>query len=670
MLALPLAGFGPAHRAYAATIDVTTFSDNLINNGDCSLREAIQAANNDSAVDACPAGSGADTIVLSAGTYMLAIPSAAGANENATGDLSIMSELTIDGIDSNTVGIDGGNLDRVFSIQPGANVTLRGFAVSDGASDANGGAIHVDRATLILDGITLANNTAAGSGGALYNDHGIVELYGGMRDNTTGGNGGAIDNDGGTVRINSAQFNNNVAGDNGGAISNNATLIVEKVWIHDNTATTHSGGAIYNTGAATITDSFIHNSYAVENGGNIYSGDAALSSLTISNTTIWRGLAEVSGGGVYNNGALMLSNVTVAENRADSGGGLYNAENTQKPLGLVNTTILSNTNETATPGAGILNTGSPILLKNTLLAFNEPLGNCAGSINSAGHNLSSDSTCSLTSTGDLAGTDPLVGPLEDNGGVILPYGGHTPTNALLPGSPAINGGTNVGCPAVDQRGLTRPHGPACDIGAFETNDVPRTADDTYTIDEDTLLAVSAPGVLSNDADPDNDVITTTLLTTPAHGTLTLSQSGALSYMPDPNYHGQDSFSYQVDDGDLISASATVTLTVNSVNDPPIAANDSASTRVDTNLSIPTAVLLSNDTDIEGDILTISGVHSSSARGGQVVLAGTQVVYTPPVHFRGVDSLIYTLSDGNGGTANATVTIMVEARTLYLPIALR
>ncbi|MCS7222228.1 MAG: choice-of-anchor Q domain-containing protein [Anaerolineae bacterium] len=81
---------------------------------------------------------------------------------------------------------------------------------------------------------------------------------------------------------------------------------------------------------------------------------------------------------------------------------------------------------------------------------------------SQGHNLSDDATCAawLTASGDLNHTDPRLGPLQDNGGP-------TPTHALLPGSPAINAGTNVGCPPTDQRGVPRPQGPRCDIGAFE-----------------------------------------------------------------------------------------------------------------------------------------------------------------------------------------------------------
>jgi large repetitive protein len=150
----------------------------------------------------------------------------------------------------------------------------------------------------------------------------------------------------------------------------------------------------------------------------------------------------------------------------------------------------------------------------------------------------------------------------------------------------------------------------------------------------------------------------------------LNQNGALSYTPTPNYHGQDSFSYLVSDGDLVSASTLVTLTIFHVNHAPIAANDTARTPIDTQLLLPIAVLLGNDSDHDGDPLTISDVRSNSARGGRVMLAGSDVVYTPPAHFSGVDSLIYILSDGAGGTANGTVTVTVGLRRLYLPAAHR
>ena len=83
---------------------------------------------------------------------------------------------------------------------------------------------------------------------------------------------------------------------------------------------------------------------------------------------------------------------------------------------------------------------------------------CSGAISSNGYNLASDSSCGLSGTADLSNIDPQLGPLQNNGGGTL-------THALLVGSPAIDSGS--GCPAVDQRGVARPFGPACDRGAYE-----------------------------------------------------------------------------------------------------------------------------------------------------------------------------------------------------------
>ena len=118
---------------------------------------------------------------------------------------------------------------------------------------------------------------------------------------------------------------------------------------------------------------------------------------------------------------------------------------------LTNVTFSSNVND------NLNNLVGAIWLKNTLMAD----GSCARNpVISLGNNLDSGSTCGLNATGDLTNTNPLLGPLQDNGGP-------TPTHALLPGSPAINAGTNRGCPPTDQRGVPRPQGPLCDIGAFE-----------------------------------------------------------------------------------------------------------------------------------------------------------------------------------------------------------
>ena len=105
------------------------------------------------------------------------------------------------------------------------------------------------------------------------------------------------------------------------------------------------------------------------------------------------------------------------------------------------------------------------------------------------------------------------------------------------------------------------------------NAPPVAIDDAYTLDEDTVLDVPAPGVLDNDTDPDSDTLTAAAATDPDHGTLVLTGDGALNYTPDTDYHGEDSFTYQACDPTAACATATVTLTVTSVNDPPVADPD-------------------------------------------------------------------------------------------------
>ena len=127
-------------------------------------------------------------------------------------------------------------------------------------------------------------------------------------------------------------------------------------------------------------------------------------------------------------------------------------------------------------GYGIFAVAGSVTLQNTVVANNSQFpdtpqrdpANCSGSVTSRGNNLDGDGTCSLTGPGDLSKVDPKLGPLAD-------YGGPTQTQALLPGSPAIDAGSNVDCPATDQRGFQRPRDgdgngtQVCDIGAFESD---------------------------------------------------------------------------------------------------------------------------------------------------------------------------------------------------------
>jgi len=156
-------------------------------------------------------------------------------------------------------------------------------------------------------------------------------------------------------------------------------------------------------------------------------------------------------------------------------------------------------------------------------------------------------------------------------------------------------------------------------------------------------------VTSNDTDIDGDYLTVTSATGAAHGTLSWS-GGTISYTPYPDYNGSDSFTYEISDGNGGTATATVSVTVNAVNDNPIAVDDVLVTDEDTSYTID---VTANDSDPDGDILTVTG-----ATGGRVTWSGGSITYTPDANFYGQDSFTYEVSDGNGGTASATVWVTV------------
>lgn len=191
------------------------------------------------------------------------------------------------------------------------------------------------------------------------------------------------------------------------------------------------------------------------------------------------------------------------------------------------------------------------------------------------------------------------------------------------------------------------------INVLPASDPIVAGEDTYSVNEDGTL--SGTTVLVNDYDPDGEPITAVLESGPANGNLTLNADGTFLYTPDANFHGTDSFTYRAMDMELaVSAPASVTITVVPVNDAPTLADDSGTLDEDDALTID---VLTNDSDIDGDTLTITGVTQGSV--GTVTFDGTTVHYTPNANVHGSDSFTYTVSDGRGGTATATVTITIN-----------
>lgn len=190
--------------------------------------------------------------------------------------------------------------------------------------------------------------------------------------------------------------------------------------------------------------------------------------------------------------------------------------------------------------------------------------------------------------------------------------------------------------------------------AVEVQNVPATAiDDAYAVDEDGALSVDAAGgVLVNDSDPGADTLTAVVVTPPASGSLTLNGDGSFSYTPVANFHGQVTFTYEVDDGTDTSAPATVTITIIPVNDVSIADSQSVSTDEDRGVDITLT-----GSDVDGDTLSYEIATGSSS--GALSGTGASWTYTPGADFHGADAFTFRVTDGALVSAEATVTITVN-----------
>ena len=185
------------------------------------------------------------------------------------------------------------------------------------------------------------------------------------------------------------------------------------------------------------------------------------------------------------------------------------------------------------------------------------------------------------------------------------------------------------------------------------NDAPAASADSATVAEDGNINVA---VLGNDSDPDGDVLSVASVTQGADGAVEINPDKTVKYTPAANYNGPDAFTYTVLDGNGGTAIGTVTVTVTSVNDAPVANADSATVVEDGNVNVS---VLGNDTDADGDTLTVTSV-TQGAHGAVVINPDKTVKYTPAANYSGPDTFTYTASDGNGGTATGTVTITVTS----------
>lgn len=424
----------------AAGIVVNSVEDNEVDDTDCTLREAIIAANTDSPYRGCPAGSGTDTITLPAETYTLEsqLP-------NITSQIIIEGNSTANTIIQasacNPITTPGECIPadyRVFRINTGSGLHIKQVTVRHG-KDILGGGIH-NFGTLIVENSSVTDNLAEEGGGiamsfglTVISENSIISNNQVLIPGSSGGWGAGVSNYQGILFIeNSTLVNNTSAYIGGGIYNSSGTLSITSSTLSDNEA--RWGGGIRNIGENTvIIDSSTFSRNTVENqGGGIYNDGEILA----INSTFSGNTAHTGGGIFTNSGVVNLESSTISENSADFGGGVY----------IYGTLNFSNTIIANSIGGGddcyVWTAGTGVIGTNT-------------------HNLVGDGSCSNGGTNLFSG-DPKLGPLADNGGP-------TQTHALRANSPAIDTGNCASAENFDQRGEPRPIGLSCDIGAFEFN---------------------------------------------------------------------------------------------------------------------------------------------------------------------------------------------------------
>ena len=195
------------------------------------------------------------------------------------------------------------------------------------------------------------------------------------------------------------------------------------------------------------------------------------------------------------------------------------------------------------------------------------------------------------------------------------------------------------------------------ITVTATNNAPVATNDTYSAQVGgSVQKTAATGVLSNDTDADNNVLTAKLVTGPTNGTLSLNSDGSFNYTPNATFHGNDTFTYQSNDGSANSNTATVTITVNTL---PVANADAYSATAGTTLTVPVAGVLTNDVDGDGLPMTASLVKTTT-NGVLTFNSNGSFQYVPTIGFTGSDTFTYTASDAFGTSTAATATITVAA----------
>ena len=472
------------------------YAADIIVDENCSLADAIKAANRDEAVGSCSAGDGTDVINLAGdvtlGAELPHISSTIivkGNNHNLSGDGSHRIFYVVESgiLRIESLSINDGNASE-FTLPDGDTVQVGGGIYNEGilivtdskfhgnSTNQEGGAIFNNSGDLAVSHSTFSDNSSAGEGAAIFSDGSFVVvdcLFNGNSATIAGGailarsgrpavishstfsnnsatRGGAILGEYGNLDIQSSTFTQNSAR-NGGAIYNRGESRIGGSTFSQNLGFL-AGGAIYNTRELVVERSTFSNNLAFE-GGVIYNNG----NLLLRRSAFSGNSADTSGGAIFNHSDLRVISSSFSENQAYLGGAIHLSGDSED-LPIVEMTHATFVYNSAERGGGVLvepNSHKAVNLYNSILAGNTG-GDCVGGLNNSAGNLIQDGACEASIS-----SDPILGDF------VQPDDGSPPFHPLLPGSPAIDSAVSEYCPDSDQIGTPRPLNASCDIGATE-----------------------------------------------------------------------------------------------------------------------------------------------------------------------------------------------------------
>jgi CSLREA domain-containing protein len=695
--------------AHAASITVNTTLDEDVTNSACSLREAITAANTDAAYNGCSAGSGADTITFDGTVF--ATPQTIMLSVNLP---TITTSLTIDGPDAArvTVTTNGVGGTRIFAVNASggtvafSDLTMTGAICTFGScpGGGNGAGLWVVDGTVSVTNSTISSNRADQGAGIANSSSGTVTITNSIvssNDALTAGGGGIFTSAGTMNIINSTIASNQATGLAGGIVVGSGAVL------NVTASTIGSGNRAFSFGGAPV---YAHGIY--NNGGTV----------TVVNSTISGnvGSAGTPAGAIFSAGTLTITNSTISGNSSSTAGGIYVVSGTANVINSIISGNGSNVN-----GALAVNQNNVIGGTARLAA----LGNYGGSTQtmpplpgSPAIDAGDNATCAAApvNNADQRGiTRPVngtcdIGAVESRGFTMTITGGNNQSTSLSTAfanpltvsvtssfsEPVDGGAVTFDAPdsgaslSVTTAQLRTISGGAASLPATangtagtyavpatasgtagvsftltNTNTAPTADDDAITVNEDTSASVlvgGATSVLANDTDPESNALTAAVVTNPAQGTLTLNANGTFSYTPNANYYGADSFTYRANDGNTDSNTATVNITVTSVNDGspvvapatfPVVENSPTGTAVGTvsasdpaDAPMNTALTYSITAGNTGNAFAINPTT------GQITVAGTVDYESTPSY-----SLTVSVADSDpagalSGTATITITV--------------